>query len=108
MLKSFLEKVNIQSSIKNKLNEWLEDLKPWDISRDAPYFGFEIPNEKDKYFYVWLDAPIGYIASIDNWASANNMTINDYWSNNSEYEIVHFIGKDIAYFHGLFLSLIHI
>ena len=102
MLKSFLEKVNIQSSIKNKLNEWLEDLKPWDISRDAPYFGFEIPNEKDKYFYVWLDAPIGYIASIDNWASANNMTINDYWSNNSEYEIVHFIGKDIAYFHGLF------
>jgi methionyl-tRNA synthetase len=102
MLKSFLEKVNIQSSIKNKLNEWLEDLKPWDISRDAPYFGFEIPNEKDKYFYVWLDAPIGYIASIDNWASANNMTIKDYWSNNSEYEIVHFIGKDIAYFHGLF------
>ena len=102
MLKSFLEKVNIQSSIKNKLNEWLEDLKPWDISRDAPYFGFEIPNEKDKYFYVWLDAPIGYIASIDNWASDNNMTINDYWSNNSEYEIVHFIGKDIAYFHGLF------
>ena len=77
-------------------------MKPWDISRDAPYFGFEIPNEKDKYFYVWLDAPIGYIASIDNWASANNMTINDYWSNNSEYEIVHFIGKDIAYFHGLF------
>jgi methionyl-tRNA synthetase len=101
-LNLFLEKVNIQSSIKNKLNEWLEDLKPWDISRDAPYFGFEIPNEKDKYFYVWLDAPIGYIASIDNWASANNMTINDYWSNNSEYEIVHFIGKDIAYFHGLF------
>ena len=102
MLKSFLEKVNIQSTIKNKLNEWLEDLKPWDISRDAPYFGFKIPNEKDKYFYVWLDAPIGYIASIDNWANSNNKSINDYWSNDSEYEIIHFIGKDIAYFHGLF------
>ena len=102
MLKSFLEKVNIQSPIKNKLNEWLEDLKPWDISRDAPYFGFKIPNEKDKYFYVWLDAPIGYIASIDNWANSNNKSINDYWSNDSEYEIIHFIGKDIAYFHGLF------
>ena len=102
MLKSFLEKVNIQSAIKNKLNEWLEDLKPWDISRDAPYFGFKIPNEKDKYFYVWLDAPIGYIASIDNWANSNNKSINDYWSNDSEYEIIHFIGKDIAYFHGLF------
>ena len=102
MLKSFLEKVNIQSAIKNKLNEWLEDLKPWDISRDAPYFGFKIPNEKDKYLYVWLDAPIGYIASIDNWANSNNKSINDYWSNDSEYEIIHFIGKDIAYFHGLF------
>ena len=102
MLKSFLEKVNIQSPIKNKLNEWLEDLKPWDISRDAPYFGFKIPNEKDKYFYVWLDAPIGYIASIDNWANSNNKSINDYWSSDSEYEIIHFIGKDIAYFHGLF------
>ena len=102
MLKSFLEKVNIQSPIKNKLNEWLEDLKPWDISRDAPYFGFKIPNEKDKYFYVWLDAPIGYIASIDNWTNSNNKSINDYWSNDSEYEIIHFIGKDIAYFHGLF------
>ena len=102
MLKSFLEKVNIQSAIKNKLNEWLEDLKPWDISRDAPYFVFKIPNEKDKYFYVWLDAPIGYIASIDNWANSNNKSINDYWSNDSEYEIIHFIGKDIAYFHGLF------
>ena len=102
MLKLFLEEVNIQSAIKNKLNEWLEDLKPWDISRDAPYFGFEIPNEKDKYFYVWLDAPIGYIASIENWANSNNKSIDDYWSNDSEYEIVHFIGKDIAYFHGLF------
>ena len=102
MLKSFLEKVNIQSAIKNKLNEWLEDLKPWDISRDAPYFGFKIPNEKDKYFYVWFDATIGYIASIDNWANSNNKSINDYWSNDSEYEIIHFIGKDIAYFHGLF------
>ena len=102
MLKAFMEKVNIQSSIKNKLNEWMEDLRPWDISRDAPYFGFEIPGEQDKYFYVWLDAPIGYIASIDNWATQNSDSINNYWSEDSEYEIVHFIGKDIAYFHGLF------
>ena len=80
MLKSFLEKVNIQSSIKNKLNEWLEDLKPWDISRDAPYFGFEIPNEKDKYFYVWLDAPIGYMASFKKFAEMNNLSFDEfYW-----------------------------
>ena len=69
VLKDFLKSSNFQEPIKNKLNEWLDDdLKKWDISRDAPYFGFEIPDEKDKYFYVWVDAPIGYIASIDNWA----------------------------------------
>jgi len=103
MLKIFLKDVDLQKSIKNKLNEWLnEDLKKWDISRDAPYFGFEIPGEKDKYFYVWVDAPIGYIASIANWAEKNNINMEDLWSENSNYEIYHFIGKDIAYFHGLF------
>lgn len=103
MLKIFLKDVDLQKSIKNKLNEWLnEDLKKWDISRDAPYFGFEIPGEKDKYFYVWVDAPIGYIASIANWADKNNINMEDLWSENSNYEIYHFIGKDIAYFHGLF------
>jgi len=102
MLKTFLDGVDIPISIKNKLTEWLNDLKPWDISRDAPYFGFKIPNEDNKYFYVWVDAPIGYIASLKNWLDKNNLELNHYWSENSEYEIVHFIGKDIAYFHGLF------
>ena len=103
MLKNFLKNVQLQKSIKNKLNEWLsDDLKKWDISRDAPYFGFEIPDEKNKFFYVWVDAPIGYIASISNWASKNNLNMNDLWSDKSDYEIHHFIGKDIAYFHGLF------
>ena len=103
MLKDFLKNVQLQESVKNKLNEWLsDDLKKWDISRDAPYFGFEIPDEKNKFFYVWVDAPIGYIASISNWASKNDLNMNDLWSSKSDYEIHHFIGKDIAYFHGLF------
>ena len=103
MLKDFLKNVDLQESIKNKLNEWLnDDLKKWDISRDAPYFGFEIPGEKNKYFYVWVDAPIGYLASISNWAEKNKLNMQDLWSENSKYEIYHFIGKDIAYFHGLF------
>ena len=103
MLKDFIKNVDLQESIKNKLNEWLnDDLKKWDISRDAPYFGFEIPGEKNKYFYVWVDAPIGYLASISNWAEKNKLNMQDLWSENSKYEIYHFIGKDIAYFHGLF------
>ena len=103
MLKHFLKNVDLQESIKNKLNEWLnDDLKKWDISRDAPYFGFEIPGEENKYFYVWVDAPIGYLASISNWAEKNKLDMQDLWSENSKYEIYHFIGKDIAYFHGLF------
>ena len=103
MLKDFLKNVQLQESIKNKLDEWLgDDMQKWDISRDAPYFGFEIPDEKDKFFYVWVDAPIGYIASISNWASNNNLNMKNLWSDISDYEIHHFIGKDIAYFHGLF------
>ena len=102
-LKEFLATANLQKPITNKLSEWVnDDLQQWDISRDAPYFGFKIPEEDNKYFYVWLDAPIGYIASIDNWATRNNKDMNLLWSANSNYEIYHFIGKDISYFHGLF------
>jgi len=102
-LKKFLNKSNLQKPIKNKLKEWLsDDLKKWDISRDEPYFGFNIPGEDKKFFYVWVDAPIGYIASMDNWFQKNNLNTNDIWSKESDYEIYHFIGKDIAYFHGLF------
>ena len=102
-LKEFLATANLQKPITNKLSEWVnDDLQQWDISRDAPYFGFKIPEEDNKYFYVWLDAPIGYIASIDNWATRNNKNMDLLWSANSNYEIYHFIGKDISYFHGLF------
>lgn len=102
-LKKFLKTASIQDSVVGKLSEWLEgDLRSWDISRDAPYFGFKIPNEVDKYFYVWVDAPIGYIASAKNWAEKNNLNIDHLWGKSSEYEIHHFIGKDIIYFHGLF------
>ena len=102
-LKKFLKTASIQDSVVGKLSEWLEgDLRSWDISRDAPYFGFKIPNETDKYFYVWVDAPIGYIASAKNWAEKNNLNIDHLWGKSSEYEIHHFIGKDIIYFHGLF------
>ena len=102
-LENYLKDITLQDPIKNKLNEWIEDgLKPWDISRDKPYFGFEIPGEKDKYFYVWLDAPIGYLASAKNWAENNNISMKDLWGKSSDYEIHHFIGKDIAYFHALF------
>ena len=103
VLKNFLASADLQKPITNKLSEWLnDDLHQWDISRDAPYFCFKIPEEEDKYFYVWLDAPIGYIASIDNWATKNNKDKDSLWSADSDYEIYHFIGKDISYFHGLF------
>ena len=102
-LSKFLHESKLQKPIKNKLKEWLsDDLKKWDISRDEPYFGFKIPEEDNKYFYVWVDAPIGYIASMDNWFENNNLDTDTIWSNKSNYEIYHFIGKDISYFHGLF------
>ena len=102
-LVDFLKTAAIQKSIVSKLSEWLDDeLKGWDISRDAPYFGFLIPDEEGKYFYVWVDAPIGYLASAKNWAASNNTDIETLWGKKSEYEIHHFIGKDITYFHGLF------
>ncbi len=103
ILSKFLHESKLQKPIKNKLKEWLsDDLKKWDISRDEPYFGFKIPEEDNKYFYVWVDAPIGYIASMDNWFKNNNLDTDTIWSNKSNYEIYHFIGKDISYFHGLF------
>ena len=97
----------LQSSIANKLSEWFESgLAPWDISRDAPYFGFKIPNtpsdEPDKYFYVWLDAPVGYMASFKNLCDKQGIDFNEYFSKDSTAELYHFIGKDIVYFHALF------
>ncbi len=92
-----------QNEAKNKLDEWFEvGLSDWDISRDAPYFGFQIPDEKDKYFYVWLDAPIGYMASFKNLCDRENIDFDAYWKNPNQTELYNFIGKDILYFHALF------
>ena len=94
---------DLQPSIKNKLNEWLNDnLNDWDITRDAPYFGFKIPNEENKYFYVWVDAPIGYISAFEEYSKNNGNKFDGIWQNEDHGEIYHFIGKDIAYFHSLF------
>jgi methionyl-tRNA synthetase len=91
-----------QSEVSNKLKEWLEsDLRDWDISRDEPYFGFEIPGHPKKYFYVWVDAPIGYLSSLEIWCKNNNINFDNFW-NDEKTEIYHFIGKDIVYFHTLF------
>lgn len=96
-------KHHVQQEIANKLNEWFEaGLQDWDISRDAPYFGFEIPGHPGKYFYVWLDAPIGYMASFKDLCNRTDLDFDSYWSANSKAELYHFIGKDIAYFHTLF------
>jgi len=93
----------LQKEARNKLEEWFKaGLSDWDISRDAPYFGFEIPDAPGKFFYVWLDAPIGYMASFKNFAENNKLSFDDFWKNNSDAELVHFIGKDILYFHALF------
>lgn len=97
----------LQSSIYNKLSEWFDaGLAPWDISRDAPYFGFKIPDtpagEPDKYFYVWLDAPVGYMASFKNLCDRTDMDFDEYFNKDSQTELYHFIGKDIVYFHALF------
>lgn len=94
---------HVQEQMIHKLNEWFEaGLQNWDISRDAPYWGFEIPDAPGKYFYVWLDAPIGYMASFKNWCDNNGVSFDEYWSEASDTELYHFIGKDIAYFHTLF------
>src|SRR3990170_3050990 len=91
-----------QQSVANKLAEWFTSgLKDWDISRDGPYFGFKIPGEQNKFFYVWLDAPIGYMASVKNYCDKHNLDFDELW-NGADYELYHFIGKDIMYFHSLF------
>jgi methionyl-tRNA synthetase len=87
----------------NKLAEWFEQgLKQWDISRDAPYFGFQIPGVEGKYFYVWLDAPIGYMASFKKLCNEQDIDFDEYFNKDSKTELYHFIGKDIVYFHALF------
>ena len=104
-LKKWISDTNLQSAVENKIQEWFVDgLKPWDISRDAPYFGFNIPGYEDKYFYVWLDAPIGYIASLENYLKKKNIDKDsrELWGEQSDTEIYHFIGKDIMNFHTLF------
>ncbi|HEB66961.1 MAG TPA: methionine--tRNA ligase, partial [Gammaproteobacteria bacterium] len=98
-----LEGEHVQPEIANKLREWFEaGLQDWDISRDAPYFGFEIPDAPGKYFYVWLDAPIGYMASFKHWCERTGTDFDAWWGPDSTTELYHFIGKDIAYFHTLF------
>jgi len=94
---------HLQAEVRNKMAEWLENgLHQWDISRDAPYFGFEIPDAPGKYFYVWLDAPIGYMASFKNLCDKQGLDFDEYWAKDSDVELYHFIGKDIIYFHALF------
>ncbi len=103
MLRDWTTAGHLQPEVRNKLAEWLESgLQQWDISRDAPYFGFEIPDAPNKYFYVWLDAPIGYMASFKNLCDKAGLNFDDFWSKNSDAELYHFIGKDIVYFHALF------
>jgi len=104
MLQYWIRGEHLQPEIAHKLKEWFDaGLQDWDISRDAPYFGFEIPGAPGKYFYVWLDAPIGYMASFRNLCEkSEGLAFDDYWSKESKAELYHFIGKDIAYFHTLF------
>jgi methionyl-tRNA synthetase len=103
MLKAWLDSDTLQPQVANKLREWTDaGLQEWDISRDAPYFGFEIPGEPGKYFYVWLDAPIGYIASFQDYCKRTGHEFDAYWLGGEDTELYHFIGKDIINFHGLF------
>jgi methionyl-tRNA synthetase len=96
-------KPTLQGEAANKMGEWFENgLNDWDISRDAPYFGFEIPDAPGKYFYVWLDAPIGYMASFKKLCETQGLDFDEYWKQDSTTELYHFIGKDILYFHALF------
>ena len=106
-LRGWTRSGTLQQEAANKMNEWIGEagenkLSDWDISRDAPYFGFEIPDAPGKYFYVWLDAPIGYMASFKNLCAKNGLDFDEYWKADSKIELYHFIGKDILYFHALF------
>ncbi|MCL1048070.1 methionine--tRNA ligase [Shewanella abyssi] len=104
MLKEWINSGSLQQEMANKLSEWFEQgLQQWDISRDSPYFGFEIPDAPGKFFYVWLDAPIGYMGSFKNLCNKrDDLNFDDFWSKDSTAEVYHFIGKDIVYFHSLF------
>ncbi|MCP4285725.1 MAG: methionine--tRNA ligase [Gammaproteobacteria bacterium] len=104
LLKTWTRGGHLQKEVSNKLDEWFEaGLQEWDISRDAPYFGFEIPDHPGKYFYVWMDAPIGYMASFKNLCDRiDGLEFDDFWKPDSNAELYHFIGKDIIYFHALF------
>lgn len=103
-LKEWTHQGHLQSEVSKKLDEWFQmGLEQWDISRDGPYFGFKIPHTTDKYFYVWLDAPIGYMASFKNLCHKQpSLSFEEYWNKDSKAELYHFIGKDIVYFHALF------
>ncbi|MEA2079733.1 MAG: methionine--tRNA ligase, partial [Pseudomonadota bacterium] len=103
MLRKWTTAGHLQAEVSNKLNEWFADgLREWDISRDEPYFGFEIPDAPGKFFYVWLDAPIGYLASFKHYCERTGTDFDAYWKTGSDTEVYHFIGKDIIYFHALF------
>jgi methionyl-tRNA synthetase len=102
-LKEWTNAGHLQEEVSNKLAEWFEQgLQQWDISRDKPYFGFQIPGTEDKYFYVWLDAPIGYMASFKKLCDNSDLEFDDFFAKGSDTELYHFIGKDIVYFHALF------
>ncbi len=103
-LQDWVQTGHLSESVANKMQEWLsEPLKSWDISRDAPYFGFEIPNAPGKFFYVWVDAPVGYMACLKKLCSERpELDFDDYWQTNRPTELYHFVGKDIVYFHALF------
>lgn len=103
MLKEWTRGEKMQTEIGNKLQEWFDaGLQDWDISRDAPYWGFEIPDAPGKFFYVWMDAPIGYMASFKKFCDEQGLDFEEAWKKDSDWELYHFIGKDIAYFHTLF------
>jgi len=103
LLKEWTRNGHLQVEVANKLDEWFASgLKQWDISRDAPYFGFLIPGTTDKYFYVWMDAPVGYMASFQKYCELNKVSFAEYWDKGSTTELYHFVGKDIVYFHALF------
>lgn len=102
-LKAWIHQGHLQAEVANKLDEWFTaGLKQWDISRDAPYFGFRIPGTDDKYFYVWLDAPVGYMSSFKRYCDETGTSFDAFWGKDSSAEVYHFVGKDIVYFHALF------
>lgn len=106
-LKEYVENTSVlQEEIRNYVKHWIsQGLQEWCISRDGPYFGFKIPGTENKYFYVWLDAPVGYLSTTEKWCKENGKRIEDYWAPESNTRIIHFIGKDIVYFHALFWPL---